>query len=116
MITDELGTAEVHDGGARLRFERRLRHPIDRVWAALTRPEELEGWLASAEVGLVVAVVAEAQAAGTWRRLKACPGKHCGWVFYDHSRSATSTWCSMAVCGGREKARAYRRRSRRPSS
>jgi len=53
MITDELGTAEVHDGGARLRFERRLRHPIDRVWAALTRPEELEGWLASAEVELV---------------------------------------------------------------
>jgi predicted RNA-binding Zn ribbon-like protein len=67
---------------------------------------------AAGALGLVVAVVAEAQAAGTWRRLKACPGDHCGWAFYDRSRNGTSSWCSMAVCGGRAKARAYRRRSR----
>jgi len=63
-------------------------------------------------LGLVLAVVGEAQADGTWRRLKACPGDHCGWAFYDLSRNAGSTWCSMRVCGGREKARAYRARSR----
>lgn len=71
-----------------------------------------------AALGLVLAVVAEAQAAGTWSRLKACPGHDCGWAFYDASRNGASTWCSMRVCGGREKARAYRRRSsagRRPS-
>ncbi len=66
----------------------------------------------SGALGLLVAIVHEAQLAGTWPRLKACPGHHCGWVFYDVSRNAASTWCSMQVCGSREKARAYRRRVR----
>jgi predicted RNA-binding Zn ribbon-like protein len=61
-------------------------------------------------LGLIMGVVHEARTNGTWRRLKACPGRHCGWAFYDRSVSQTSTWCSMKVCGGREKARAYRRR------
>jgi predicted RNA-binding Zn ribbon-like protein len=61
-------------------------------------------------LGLVLAVVHEARADGSWRRLKSCPGRHCGWAFYDHSPNQMSTWCSMQVCGGREKARAYRRR------
>jgi predicted RNA-binding Zn ribbon-like protein len=64
-----------------------------------------------AALGLVMAVAHEARAAGTWTRLKACPGRHCGWAFYDHSPNASSSWCSMQVCGGREKARAYRRRA-----
>jgi predicted RNA-binding Zn ribbon-like protein len=64
-------------------------------------------------LGLVMAIVHETRANGTWRRLKACPGHHCGWAFYDRSVSQTSTWCSMRVCGGREKARAYRRRAQR---
>jgi predicted RNA-binding Zn ribbon-like protein len=63
-------------------------------------------------LGLIVAIVHEARANGTWERLKACPGRHCGWAFYDRSLSRTSTWCSMRVCGGREKARAYRRRAK----
>jgi predicted RNA-binding Zn ribbon-like protein len=63
-------------------------------------------------LGLVLAIVHEARVQGTWSRLKACPGSDCGWAFYDHSTSRTSTWCSMRVCGGREKARAYRRRVR----
>jgi predicted RNA-binding Zn ribbon-like protein len=62
-------------------------------------------------LGVVLAAVHEAQAGGTWRRLKACPGPHCGWAFYDHSRNRSGAWCSMRVCGGREKARAYRRRT-----
>jgi predicted RNA-binding Zn ribbon-like protein len=62
-------------------------------------------------IGLLLAVVHEAQTAGTWPRLKACPGEHCGWAFYDTSRNGASRWCSMQVCGGREKARAYRRRA-----
>ena len=33
-----------------IHFERRLDHPIERVWAALTRPEEIEAWLARAEI------------------------------------------------------------------
>jgi uncharacterized protein YndB with AHSA1/START domain len=33
-----------------LRFERRLGHPVERVWAALTEPEQLKKWLAAAEI------------------------------------------------------------------
>ena len=36
------------DGAFVLRYERRLDHPVDRVWAALTEPDELAGWLAAA--------------------------------------------------------------------
>jgi predicted RNA-binding Zn ribbon-like protein len=65
-----------------------------------------------AALGLVLATVHEAHENGSWQRLKACPGRHCGWAFYDYSPNRTSAWCSMRVCGGREKARAYRRRTR----
>jgi predicted RNA-binding Zn ribbon-like protein len=57
-----------------------------------------------------VAVVAAAPAAGTWERLKACRQDTCGWLFYDVSRNRSSSWCSMQICGGREKSRAFRRR------
>jgi predicted RNA-binding Zn ribbon-like protein len=63
----------------------------------------------------IVTRVYEAQAAGTWRRLKSCPGPHCGWLFYDASRNASSTWCSMSICGNRTKTAAYRRRRRTAS-
>jgi predicted RNA-binding Zn ribbon-like protein len=58
----------------------------------------------------LLAVVATAQAGGAWERLKACRQETCGWLFYDASRNRSSSWCSMQVCGGREKSRAYRRR------
>jgi len=58
----------------------------------------------------IVAVVAAARAGGTWERLKACRQDTCGWLFYDVSRNRSSNWCSMQICGGREKSRAYRRR------
>jgi predicted RNA-binding Zn ribbon-like protein len=61
-------------------------------------------------VGLLLAIVAESMLEGSWARMKACPGRHCGWVFYDRSRNGTGRWCSMVVCGGREKARSYYRR------
>jgi uncharacterized protein YndB with AHSA1/START domain len=39
-------TATLHttDGRPMLRFERRLRHPVSRVWRAVTDPAELAGW------------------------------------------------------------------------
>ena len=58
----------------------------------------------------LVAIVAEAQLAGDWERMKACRQETCGWLFYDGSRNRSSSWCSMQICGGREKARAYRRK------
>ena len=46
------GTLETRDGRHVLRYERRLAHPVDRVWAALTEPAELRGWLADADIEL----------------------------------------------------------------
>jgi predicted RNA-binding Zn ribbon-like protein len=63
-------------------------------------------------LGSLTAIAARAMLDGSWRRLKVCPGPHCGWVFYDHSRNGSGRWCSMNVCGGREKARAHYRRRR----
>jgi predicted RNA-binding Zn ribbon-like protein len=65
-----------------------------------------------AGVGTLLAIATRAMIDGRWRRLKCCPGEHCGWAFYDHSRNNSSRWCSMAVCGGRTKARAHYRRQR----
>jgi hypothetical protein len=49
-----------------------------------------------------------AAASGALGRLKCCD--HCRWVFHDTSKNRSGRWCSMAACGGRNKARAYRRR------
>ena len=61
-------------------------------------------------LGALLAIVARAMLDGSWTRLKACPGRDCGWVFYDVSRNGSSRWCSMSVCGDRQKSRAYYRR------
>jgi predicted RNA-binding Zn ribbon-like protein len=63
-------------------------------------------------LGALLAIVARAQADGSWPRLKACPGERCGWAFYDRSRNRSRTWCAMSVCGNRAKARSYRARQR----
>ena len=63
----------------------------------------------------IVAVVVEGQASGSWPRLKACRQETCGWVFFDASRNASSSWCSMSVCGSRAKSASYRRRRKASS-
>jgi predicted RNA-binding Zn ribbon-like protein len=52
------------------------------------------------------------QATGEWSRIKACARDSCRWVFFDHSRNRSGRWCSMQVCGNREKTAAYRARKR----
>ncbi len=69
---------------------------------------------ADAALAEILARVFDAQASGAWRRLKSCPGAHCGWLFYDASRNASSKWCSMSICGNRTKTAAYRRRRAEP--
>jgi uncharacterized protein YndB with AHSA1/START domain len=46
------GAHEVIDGRHFLRFERRFAHPIERVWAALTEPEQLKLWFNADEIEL----------------------------------------------------------------
>jgi predicted RNA-binding Zn ribbon-like protein len=61
-----------------------------------------------AALALVLGIVYGARASGSWRRMKACPHAHCGWVFYDRSRNRSSQWCSMRICGNRTKAARHR--------
>ncbi|HEX4214347.1 MAG TPA: SRPBCC family protein [Candidatus Dormibacteraeota bacterium] len=51
MTRAEKGQLERHDGGFRLRFERRLPHPPERVWRALTEPRHLSAWFPTAIEG-----------------------------------------------------------------
>jgi uncharacterized protein YndB with AHSA1/START domain len=46
------GVRDVVDGRHVLRFERRFRHPVERVWQALTTPEQISRWLEAQEVDL----------------------------------------------------------------
>ena len=47
------GVLETRDDGKRvIRFERRLAHPVERVWSALTQPGELIRWWGDADVDL----------------------------------------------------------------
>jgi predicted RNA-binding Zn ribbon-like protein len=60
---------------------------------------------------LLVAIV-EAQADNTWERLKLCAADDCLLAFYDTSKNRSRHWCSMGVCGNRQKTRSYRARQR----
>jgi predicted RNA-binding Zn ribbon-like protein len=67
-----------------------------------------------AALGRIVAAVHAGIADGSWPRLKACERDTCRWAYYDHSKNRSGHWCSMSVCGQREKnKRAYRRRRAR---
>ena len=61
-------------------------------------------------LGAVLAAAAEAMADGSWQRLKACRSATCRWAFVDNARNHSRQWCSMSVCGNREKARVFRQR------
>jgi predicted RNA-binding Zn ribbon-like protein len=77
------------------------------AWALACQQSGVDGFL-----GSLLAAVAGSMADGSWSRLKACRSDTCRWLFYDRSRNRSGTWCSMAVCGSRMKARAYRARQR----
>jgi uncharacterized protein YndB with AHSA1/START domain len=46
------GTLERRDEHQVIRVERRLAHPVKRVWRAITEPDEIAAWLALAELEL----------------------------------------------------------------
>jgi predicted RNA-binding Zn ribbon-like protein len=79
-------------------------------------------WLTPAAAGVdgflahVMATLARSMADGSWSRMKSCRSDTCRWVFFDHSRNRSGTWCSMRVCGSRMKARTYRARQRGAAS
>jgi uncharacterized protein YndB with AHSA1/START domain len=60
------GKLETVDGRAVLRFERRLDHPRERVWRAITDPEELCHWFPPSEALQVTESDPPNLLVGTW--------------------------------------------------
>lgn len=58
----------------------------------------------------ILGLVAAAEIDGSWDRMKTCANDGCRWLFYDHSRNHSRTWCTMDLCGSQAKMRAYRAR------
>ena len=65
-----------------------------------------------APVASLLIMALNAMAEGIWSRFKLCRDPTCSASFYDASKSSTKVWCSMAVCGSRDKMRRLRSRQR----
>jgi predicted RNA-binding Zn ribbon-like protein len=61
-------------------------------------------------LGRLLAIVVGAIERGSWSRLKVCRSRACRLAYYDASKNRSGAWCSMAICGNRNKVRAYQRR------
>ncbi len=71
------------------------------------RQERLE-WLLAAVARSAAELIAE----GSGAAVRKCANPACVLYFYDVSRTGRRRWCSMAVCGNRNKVAAYARRRR----
>jgi hypothetical protein len=60
------GKLETVEGLSVLRFERRLDHSIERVWRAITEPEDLDHWFPQSEPLQVTEREQPRLLAGTW--------------------------------------------------
>jgi predicted RNA-binding Zn ribbon-like protein len=109
----EAHTGENVDPAVTVRLQKLLGHAplrpiLSTSGATLTADSQgIDGFL-----GLISTAIVEATLLGTWERFKVCRSEACRWAYYDHSKNARSCWCSMRVCGSREKARTYRARQR----
>lgn len=101
----QVAAAALTDAAARC--ELRVQFTPDSGWRLATAYDGASGGL-----GRLLVIVTEAMSAGAWRRLKVCRNEGCRWAFFDTSRAGAGKWCSMAVCGNRQKARAWRTRQR----
>ncbi|MBA2285880.1 MAG: CGNR zinc finger domain-containing protein [Ktedonobacteraceae bacterium] len=67
--------------------------------------EGLDGALGYLSMSVFTAMIE-----GSWPRLKSCRNEECQWIYYDTSKNRSGAWCTMAMCGNRLKAHAYRQR------
>ncbi len=84
----------------------RARFTPDGLWV-----EPAEGGVHGV-LGEVLGAAVVADRDGRWQRLKICRESNCQIAFYDRSKNSSRCWCSMSVCGNRNKTRAYRGRRR----
>jgi predicted RNA-binding Zn ribbon-like protein len=113
-----LATREFTDGAGDVRAVRdalraAVGDPVAPTSASVTVTVELPvggqpRLVAKDVVGAVLAAASRLAVLGTWNRVKICPADDCRWAFFDRSRNHSRTWCSMQVCGNREKARTWR--------
>lgn len=82
--------------------------PADEGWRLgfVERSQRLE-WLLAAIARSAAKLIEEGPAAP----VRNCAGPTCVLYFYDTSRTGRRRWCSMAVCGNRNKVAAHARRS-----
>ncbi len=107
----EAHTGENVDPGVRVRLQKLLGHsPLRPVFTDTGATLAVDCAGVDSFLGRISTAIVEATLMGTWDRLKVCRSDTCRWAFYDHSKNGCSCWCSMRVCGTREKARAYRAR------
>jgi predicted RNA-binding Zn ribbon-like protein len=64
-------------------------------------------------IATLLGILHDAQLTGEWLRLKRC--RQCEYAFFDRSRNRSAAWCSMSICGNRNKNRAYYRRLHPPT-
>jgi predicted RNA-binding Zn ribbon-like protein len=96
-----------------------LRHAQPRMQVSADGRVRLEtasaGDLADGLLGLLL-IIRDAQADGSWDRLKLCGNPDCLWAFYDRSHSRRGAWYDMATCGNRLNNRNLRARRARAAA
>jgi predicted RNA-binding Zn ribbon-like protein len=108
------------------RFHAQWVEPINRILRVTEGHDELqwngESWslgFVAREEGLewLLAAIArsgaELIAESAIQKLKQCANPDCRILFYDDSRTHRRRWCSMALCGNRNKVAAFARRNHR---
>ena len=58
----------------------------------------------------VVEAAADLLVNGDWGRVHKCEDHGCSLLFYDRSKAQRRRWCSMALCGNRNKVASFRKR------
>jgi predicted RNA-binding Zn ribbon-like protein len=85
----------------------------------LHRAEETIRWEIAPAADLSAPLAAAAWSAGelltspALRRVRACAGAGCGWLFLDPT--GRRRWCVMAACGNREKVRRFAAKHKHPA-
>lgn len=69
-------------------------------------------WGAAGPLGVVAEDFARFVCEAEPERLRHCANPDCSLVFYDQGKNNTRRWCSMSVCGNRDKVARYRARQR----
>lgn len=103
------------------RRQRDLQQPLNAALAGFPLLVTLDGTDASlrpfrrdalAGLSRIAAELHDAVRDGSLARLKMCASEDCRRVFFDRSKPGTRRWCQAALCGNRNKTRAYRARLR----